>query len=133
LSYVHYAGCNLVTPRESILLQGLIDWVALDRVHYDVAQANEGSPLSVVQSKTLELIQSLVGEGLFELGGVTTDDGFIRWDGPLSESIKRIQDVYVTNFNDRNVWPWFCWLNLTEKGQRVAEDIESRSQSRLEQ
>jgi hypothetical protein len=122
-----------VTPRESVLLQGLIDWVPLDRVHSDVARSNEGSPLSVVQSKTLELIQSLVGEGLFELGGVTASDGFIRWDRPLSESIKRIEDVYITNFEDRNVWPWFCWLNLTDKGQHVAEDIESRSQSRPEQ
>jgi hypothetical protein len=122
-----------VTPRESVLLQGLVDWVALDQVHSDVSRANEGTPLSVVQSKTLELIRSLVGEELFELGGVTAEDGFIRWNEPLSESIKRIQDVYVSNFDDRNVWPWFCWLNLTDKGERAAQDIESRSQSRLEQ
>jgi hypothetical protein len=129
----NHAECYVVTPRESVLLRGLVDWVALDRIHWDVAQAHEGAPLSVVQSKTLELIRSVVAEGLFELGEVAGNQGFTRWDSPLDESIRRIRDIYVAKFDDRNVWPWFCWLNLTEKGERLAEEIESRSQSSLEQ
>ena len=119
-----------MTPRENVLLRGLVDWVALDRIHWDVAQENHGAPLSVVQTKTLELIRSLVDEGLFELGDLTGNEGrFAPWDSTLDESIKRIRDVYVTNFDDQNVWPWYGWLDLTEKGERVAQEIEARSQS----
>ena len=55
-------GCNPVTAREIVLLRGPVDWIALDRIHWDVAQENPGSPLTVVQAKTLELIRSLVDE-----------------------------------------------------------------------
>ncbi|MGV0872053.1 hypothetical protein [Mycolicibacterium sp. XJ879] len=55
---------NPVTARESVLLRGPVDWIALDRIHWDVAQENPGSPLNVVQAKTLELIRSLVDEGI---------------------------------------------------------------------
>jgi hypothetical protein len=114
-----------VTPRESVLVRGLVDWVALDRVHADVAEANEGAALSVVQGYTVELIRSLVHEQLFELGDVADNDGFTRWDNLIDESISRITDVYVANFDDRNVWSWFCWLNLTDKGELVAQDIKA--------
>jgi hypothetical protein len=119
-----------VTPREKVLLRGLVDWVALDRIHWDVAQDNQGAPLSLVQTQTLELISSLVNEGLFELGDLAGKEGrFAPWDSPLDESIKRIRDVYVANFDDQNVWSWYCWLDLTEKGEQVAREIEARSQS----
>jgi hypothetical protein len=119
-----------VTAREEVLLRGLVDWVALDRIHWDVAQENQGAPLSAIQTKTMELIRSLVNEGLFELGDLTGKESrFARWDSPLDESINRIRDVYVANFDDQNVWPWCCWLNLTEKGEQVALELEAKSQS----
>ena len=119
--------CNAVKARESILLRGLVDWVALDRIHWDVIQENQRAPLSVVQNKTLELIRSLVDEGLAELGDLASEDGeFTAWDSSLDESIDRIRSVYVAHFHDENVWPWYAWLNLTEQGDRVAQEIESK-------
>lgn len=125
--------CNPVTARESALLRGLVDWVALDHIHWDVAQENQGSPLTVVQTKTLELIRSLVDEGLAELGDLASQDGaFTPWNSSLDESIERIRNVYVAHFHDENVWPWYAWLNLTEEGDRVAQEIESSTQSQAE-
>lgn len=127
------AECNPVTARESVLLRGLVDWIALDRIHWDVAQENQGAPLLVVQDKTLELIRSLVDEGLAELGDLASEDSkFAPWDSSLDESIERIRNVYVAHFHDENVWPWYAWLNLTEEGERVAQEIESSAQSRAE-
>ncbi|MBV8349837.1 MAG: hypothetical protein JOZ49_20640 [Mycolicibacterium sp.] len=118
-----------MTPREKVLRRGIVDWVALDRIHSDVAQENQGAPLSVVQTKTLELIRSLVNEGLFELGDLTGKEGrFAAWDSSLDESIKRIRDAYVA----KSVWRWCCWLSLTEKGEQVAREIEARTQSALD-
>lgn len=119
--------CNPVRARESILLRGLVDWVPLDRIHWDVTQENQRAPLSVVQNKTLELIRSLVDEGLAELGDLASEDGeFTAWESSLDESIDRIRSVYVAHFHDENVWPWYAWLNLTEQGDRVAQEIESK-------
>ena len=130
ISECELRGSGLMKARESVLLRGLVDWIALDRIHWDVSQENQGAPLSVVQAKTLELISSLVDEGLAELGDLASKDGeFAAWRSPLDESIERIRDFYVAHFHDDNVWPWYAWLNLTEKGERAAQEIESRSQS----
>jgi hypothetical protein len=56
-----------MSARDEVLLRGLIDWVALERVHTRVARENAGEPLPLVQEKVLDLIRSLVTEGLFEV------------------------------------------------------------------
>jgi hypothetical protein len=48
------------SARELTLLQGLIDWVDLGRVHWHVTEENPSAPLSDVQNKTLETIRFLV-------------------------------------------------------------------------
>jgi hypothetical protein len=119
-----------MTSRDEVLLLGLIDWVALDRIHWEVARANPTEPLSVIQNKTIELIRSLVTEGLFDIGDLTADGGqFIQWDSTIDESINRTRDVYVDRFDEQNVWPWSVWLSLTEAGEPVAREIETRSPS----
>jgi hypothetical protein len=72
-----------------------------------------------------------VNEDLFDLGNLTgsTDGRFAPWDCPIDESINRIRGVYVDNFDDQNVWPRYCWLDLTKKGARLAHEIEMKCQS----
>jgi hypothetical protein len=122
-------GEHVMSAREDVLRWGLVDWVELDRIHGYVARENPGQPLSVIQNKTLDLIHSLVSDGIFKLGDLNENCRFTAWDTPLEESIQRIRNVYVTNFDDQNTWPWFCWLDLTEKGQQVAGAIEASAQS----
>lgn len=114
-----------MTPRESILLRGLTDWVALDRIHWDVSTFEPGAPLITIQEATLTLIHDLVEEGLFELGEVSDERGFSPWTEPLDEAVERIRRVYVTGFENKNIWPWYCWLNLTDKGEQLAQRIQS--------
>jgi hypothetical protein len=118
-----------MTPREHVLIRGLVDWIALDRIHWDVAEANKGAPITVVQSATLNLIRALVTEGLFEVGDLSGDGGrFIAWDSSIDDVIAQIRNAYVTNFEDRDSWPWMCWLNLTDAGTAAAQAVEKRSQ-----
>lgn len=116
-----------MTPREEILIRALVDWVALDRIHWHVAEANRGAPIAVVQSETLSLIRSLVEEELFEVGDLSGDGGrFAAWNTSIDDSIARIRGAYVNNFEDQNTWPWVCWLDLTDAGTAVAQAVESR-------
>jgi hypothetical protein len=114
-----------MTPRESILLRGLADWVALDRIHWDVSESKPGAPLIAIQDATLTLIHDLVEEGLFEVGEVSDERGFSPWTEPLDEAVERIRSVYVDGFDKQNIWPWYCWLNLTDKGEQLAQRIQS--------
>jgi hypothetical protein len=116
------------TAREKILIQGLIDWVSLAHVHSDVLQENRTASSSEVQQKTLDTIRSFVADGLFELGDLSGEGGrFVAWDTPLDESMKRIYDLYVKHFDNNSLWIWECWLNLTDKGEQVAQPLLDRS------
>jgi hypothetical protein len=119
-----------MSAREEVLLRGLIDWVALERVHWIVARANAGESLAVIQDKVLDLIRSLVTEGLLELGDLATEDNRFRArDITLDESIQRVREVYTTKFQDEPEWWFYCWLDPTEKGLAIAEAIETRREA----
>lgn len=119
-----------MSARDEVLLRGLIDWVALERVHRRVAQENASEPLAVIQDKVLDLIRSLVTDGLVELGDLATPNHRFRaWDIPLDEAIQQIRDVYVNHFDDDPEWWFYCWLRLTEKGRQLAEAIEASRDS----
>ncbi|CAN5309749.1 hypothetical protein BH09ACT8_BH09ACT8_25710 [soil metagenome] len=111
--------------RDKVLLLGLVDWVPLERVHHEVAQANREARLQDVQRQTLDLIDTLVGEGLFVIGNLI-DNGsrFEPWETLLSASIQRLREVYADGFNDPDTWQWFCWLDLTAKGEDIALPLE---------
>lgn len=121
----------LINPsaRENVLLLGLVDWVPLERVHYEVSRANRDVPLPEVQTRTLQLIDTLANEGLFTLGEVDASLGFIPWDTPLDASMLRLRQVYVDGFDDENFWQWFCWLDLTDRGEQVALPLEEQLNS----
>ena len=121
-------GGVVMTARDEVLMRGLIDWVPFQRVHVSVAREHAGEPLAVIQDKVLDLIRSLVTEGLFDIGDLATEDNRFRaWDTTLDESIERVRDAYVNNFDDETKWWFVCWLDLTEKGQPIAEAIEARA------
>jgi hypothetical protein len=121
---------QVISARDEVLLRGLIDCVALERVHSRVARESAGEPLAVIQGKVLDLMRSLVTEGLFEVGDLATSNGrFAAWDTTLDESIERIRDVYTTKFDDEPAWWFYCWLDATEAGLKVAEAIEARADS----
>jgi hypothetical protein len=118
-----------MSARDEVLVRGLTDWVALERIHWIVAEENAGHPLAVIQDTVLELIRSLVSDGFYVVGELNGSSRFEAWDTPLDESIQRIRDVYTTKFDDEPEWWFYCWLAITEKGWQVAEDIEPGRQS----
>jgi hypothetical protein len=128
-SHVDLDAGDMMSAREEVLRWGLDDWVELDRVHLCVGQENAGQPISVIQNKTLELIHSLVSDGMFVLGDVKRGVGFTAWNTSLDESMERIRDVYVTNFEDENTWMWFCWLDATEAWLEAARALRESQYS----
>lgn len=118
---------DALPARDKVILWGQVDWIELERIHDFVVQENPTAPLSVVQDKTLEVIRSVVSDGLCLIGSVAGRvNRFTAWDMPLADSLQRIRSEYVDRFEDTRRWPWFCWLELTEEGNRVAEALRAK-------
>ncbi|WP_157895823.1 hypothetical protein [Mycobacteroides chelonae] len=110
------------TAREKILVEGLGDWVQLLGVHWYVEQEDLSAPLQLVQEKTINMIRSLVLDGLFELGEDPAGaEGFTASED-LEGTIREICKEYIDDFD---TWGWqYHWcLNITPKGEQLAKPL----------
>jgi hypothetical protein len=113
--------------KEGLLIEGLRDWSSLSNVHSSfMPKTGPPRPPHEVQQLTLSMIRELVSEGLFVLGeieGPKRKPRFVPWDLPLDEAMATIEDAYVTHFDDRWGWVTMCWLDLTDKGKKLALEL----------
>ena len=110
--------------RRELLLGALEGPLPLTAVDSCVTQQNRSAPDTEVQHATLETIRWLVGEGLVVLGDVSGETGrLVVWSGSLEESMQKISDLYVHNYDDPGAWIWSAWLELTDKGEQVARAL----------
>jgi hypothetical protein len=123
--------------RHGLLLDALGDPLDLNAVDWHVRQQNPSATPSEVQDETLDVIRSLVSDGLFRLGGsvmlgahpagvATEGERFVAWDHPLDNSIRKISHVYVKHYDDPERWMYSAYLQLTEKGQQLAQSLEQK-------
>lgn len=110
--------------KEGLLIEGLQDWIHLSEVHSSfIRESGPQRPLHEVQQLTLSMIRELVSEGLFMLGtieGPKRNPRFVPWDLPLDAAMAKIEDAYIRHFDDVWCWRAMCWLNLTDKGEKLA-------------
>jgi hypothetical protein len=116
--------------RRGLMLDSLGRPADLNAVDWHVRQQYPSASPSEVQSETLEVIRSLVIEGLFRLGGMREEKGhspqrFVPWGHPLDHSIHKITHVYIKHYDDPEKWMYSAWLKLTEKGEQLARSIET--------
>lgn len=115
------------SPREKVLVSGLTDWAELGRIHSYVEGANPGASLTAIQDETLGLIRALADEGLVLIGDLTGPGRrFVAWKTSLPDSLRRIRSEYVDKYDDKDNWPWYCWLDLTAEGEQVAQENEAQ-------
>jgi hypothetical protein len=118
--------------RKDLLLGALEGPVPLTAVDSCVTQQNRAASVSEVQNATLETIRSVVGEGLVVLGDLSGETGrLVAWSEPLEESMEKISDLYVVNYDDAGAWIWSVWLELTEKGEQIARGLQEAANDPL--
>ncbi|ASL11886.1 hypothetical protein LFT51_26805 [Mycobacterium intracellulare subsp. chimaera] len=121
--------------RRGLLLEGLDHPVDLNAVDWHVRQHNPSVGTAEVQDETLEVIRSLVNDGLVRLGaqvmlgehlgGVATEgERFVAWDQPLERSMHKISHDYVKHYDDPERWMYAVWMQLTDKGEQFARTVE---------
>lgn len=120
-----------------LLLDALGDPLDLNAVDWHVKRHNPSATPSEVQGQTLEVIRSLVNDGLFRLagelvlgehlGGVATEgERFVAWDQPLDRLLHTISRVYVKHYDDPEKWMYSAFLELTDSGEQLARSLERK-------
>lgn len=113
--------------RNGLLLDGLGKPLDLNAVDRHVRHRNPSASPLEVQNETLEVIRSLVDDGLFRLGAVgERDERFVAWNRSLDHSIHKISHNYVKHYDDPERWMFSAWLSLTGKGELLARSIEEK-------
>jgi hypothetical protein len=113
--------------KEGLLIEGLQDSIYLGEVHSSfLPETGPPRPMHEIQQLTLNMVRELVAEGLFVLGniaGTKRNPRLAPWDLPLDAAMAKIEDAYVTHFDDRWNWITMCWLHLTDKGEKLALEL----------
>ena len=50
----------------------------------------------------------------------------IRTGAEYLEGLRDGREVYIDGFDDPDSWHWFCWLDLSQHGEKVALPLEER-------
>ncbi|GAB1811534.1 hypothetical protein MUNTM_05710 [Mycobacterium sp. MUNTM1] len=120
-----------------LLLDALNDALDLNGVDWHVKRQNPSATPAEVQSETLDVIRYLVSEGLFRLGGEvalgehlggveTEGERFVAWDQPVDRMVHKISHVYVKHYDDPEKWMYAAFMELTDKGERLARSLEQK-------
>jgi hypothetical protein len=112
--------------RENLLLKGLGKPVALNAVDWKIKHDKPSAPASEVQDETLEVIRTLVDDGLFTLGAVRKHR-FVSSKRSLNWSMHQISHQYVDHYDDPMRWMFSAWMQLTSKGEQLALSLERRA------
>lgn len=121
--------------RRGLLLDALEDPVNLNSVDWHVRQHNPSAPTADVQRETLDVIRSLVNDGLCRLGGevvigqhahgvASQGEQFVAWRDSLNKAMHKISKIYLKHYDDPGRWMYAVALGLTEKGHDMAQTIE---------
>lgn len=123
--------------RHALLLDALGDPVDLNSVDWHVRQQNPSASPAEVQTETVDVIRSLVEDGLFRLGGAavlgehlggvaTEGERFVPWNQSLEHSLHKISHTYIGHYDDPEKWMYAAFLQLTDKGEQLARSIERK-------
>lgn len=106
-----------------ILTDGLDDWVMLGAitqagVHFGMAESIQDA-----REITIDALALLLAEGLVEVGEIHHDVGrFHAWGLSPARTVEAIRQL--TAVDDPDSWYAAAWINLTERGETVALQLE---------
>jgi hypothetical protein len=108
--------------RGELLLDGIVDTINLAGIHSRVKQHYPSASEPELINATVETIRALIDDDLMEAGYYGDNGKFTP--APLDQWMRELTDAYVTHHDDRAEWVFSYWLNLTDKGRRIALSTE---------
>jgi hypothetical protein len=114
--------------RRELLISGLSDWVPLVEVETAITHYHLAETLPAQQDLALRTIQSLVTDGLIEIGDLPgPGEKFLAWNLSIHAAMERVYDCFVRHHDDPTLWEFSIWLNLTDSGERIAKALKAKA------
>ena len=108
----------MVSVKEELLLEGLVDWFHPNWVHSTVSAMNPGDPESVRQ-QSIGVVAELISEGLVTAGDVGGD----AWDCTPGDAIARITKEWLSRWpTERPAGDEIAWFQITDLGRKRGEE-----------
>ena len=104
--------------RENLLIKGLGRPVALNAVDWKIKQDHPSASISEVQDETLEVIRTLVDDGLFTLGAVRKHRFVSSKPSPGSLDAPNFPP-YVGHYERPESWMFAAWMKLTDRANNL--------------
>jgi len=112
-----------LTLAEAVLAAGTDDWVPLRAIDGLARRLEPNADPSEQHDRVLEAVRELLGTELVEVGTISGTE-FSAWEGPLSASLARIEEAYLTQAPDE--WGFAIWFNNTVLGDDIGRAALSR-------
>lgn len=79
-----------------------------------------GETLTDRQNVVLSTIRSLLDDGLMKIGNIlgASDERVVPWDLTIDAAMDRVRDLFVDHYNERTLWDFTIWFQLTPAGER---------------
>ena len=110
---------------DEISVRGIDDWIQASEVQSIAMEFGGADTVEKRRDLSLEIIRTLLREGLVEIGMVYAHEGFVPWLSGVDESMQRIIREWSALPKGPNIGD-ICWLNLTQKGEAAARALASR-------
>jgi hypothetical protein len=109
--------------RGELLTSGLSDWMSLAEVQQIISHLQLADDDDERQRLVIAAIRELLDRGLMEIGELPAQgEPFPAWKPP-NVAMHRLVKRFIGRYSDPTSWDYSIWLNLTDEGRRVAEQL----------
>ena len=109
---------------EELVTGGADDWVMAAEIAWVAKSVGGAGDDESIRELSMRLIRRVIEEGLMEIGEVC-DGGFFEWGLPIGEAVERADRAWRDLDRAPNLGD-VCWLENTEKGALLAEQVFER-------
>lgn len=110
---------NLDELRSDLLLDALVMPINMGHINSQALELLPSASLSERQRAIVDVLQSLVDDGLVVTGYPGKDDDTFVVE-PFAETFQEIKRTFIDRYDEPSEWIWSCWIKLTEKGVHIA-------------
>ncbi|VAZ79270.1 hypothetical protein LAUMK4_04396 [Mycobacterium persicum] len=111
--------------RAELLVSALYDLVPLAEVESLITRGDLIETLPARQQFALRTIRSLLEDGLMQIGDLPyPGERFAGWDLSVDAAMERVSNLFVSKYDEPDLWEFTIWLGLTPAGERQAHKLK---------
>ncbi|MBI5337471.1 MAG: hypothetical protein HZB45_07275 [Mycolicibacterium rufum] len=110
---------NFDVLRSDLLLDALVMPINMGHINSQALERLPSASLSERQRAIVDVLQSLVDDGLVVTGYPGQDDDTFVIE-PFAETLREVKRTFFDRYDEPSEWIWSCWIKLTEKGVQIA-------------